>query len=243
MHTQCSRLFCTVLFLFPTSVRRNCHTRLPRSRAPSCTRTAYVRWRLAELRCWMPIRVHCSQCAGGFVHCDRPSSPSPNRFTAVDVDALPHLIFMLFPVAMSTVTGLFHVVGGLLIFPSALSIGICFGLIHSTHVTSSHNGYGILILVPGSFPSLFSILTCGVFPSLCLYLCWHYKTLHNMLSNLLGTTHIAEFHTLKRNVQHQRMTLAGKCMLWPELIGEAICPALQSREWDVFIYCLTLSYI
>ena len=54
-----------------------------------------------------------------------------------------------------------------------------------------------------------------------------------MLSNFLGTTYIAEvkalIRTLKRNIQHQRMTLAEKSMLWPELIGEATCPALQSR--------------
>ena len=47
--------------------------------------------------------------------------------------------------------------------------------------------------------------------------CYCYKTLHNTLSNFLGTTHIAEvkalIRTLKRNVQHQRMTLTEKCML------------------------------
>ena len=79
--------------------------------------------------------------------------------------------------------------------------------------------------------------------------CYCYETLHNMLSNIFGTTHIAEvkvlIRTLKRNVQHQRMTLAEKCMLYSELIGEAICPALQSRmQSEMFssiVSCSTIS--
>ena len=70
---------------------------------------------------------------------------------------------MLFPTAVLTVTGLFHDISSLLIFLSTLSIDVRFSLIHSSHITSSHNGYSILILFPGSFPSLSSILTCGVF--------------------------------------------------------------------------------
>ena len=88
---------------------------------------------------------------------------SYTQFATVDVDALPHLLFMLFSVAVLTVTGLFYDIGGLIIFLSTLSIDVRFSLFHSSHITSSHNGYGILILFPGSFLSLSSVLTCGVF--------------------------------------------------------------------------------
>ena len=71
------------------------------------------------------------------------------QFAVIDVDALPHLLFMLFPVTVNTATGLFHNAGGLLICLFTLSIDVHFSLIHSNHITSSHNGsssYGIICL-------------------------------------------------------------------------------------------------
>ena len=70
---------------------------------------------------------------------------------------------MLFSVAALTVTGLFHDVGNLLTFLSTLSVDVRFSLIHPGYITSSHNSYDILILFTGSFPSLSSVLNCGVF--------------------------------------------------------------------------------
>ena len=89
--------------------------------------------------------------------------PSYTQFAAVDVDALTRLLFMLFSVAALTVTGLFHDVGNLLTFLSTLSVDVRFSLIHPGYITSSHNSYDILILFTGSFPSLSSVLNCGVF--------------------------------------------------------------------------------
>ena len=57
---------------------------------------------------------------------------SYTQFSTVDINALPCLLFVLFSVAVLTVTGLFHDVGGLIIFLSILSIDVHFSLIHSS---------------------------------------------------------------------------------------------------------------
>ena len=60
--------------------------------------------------------------------------PSYTQFAAVDVDALPRLLFMLFSVAVLTVTGLFPDVGDLVIFCPLFPL--MFALVSFTPVTS-----------------------------------------------------------------------------------------------------------
>ena len=60
--------------------------------------------------------------------------PSYTQFAAIDIDALPRLLFMLFSVAALTVTGLFSDVGGLIIFCPLFPL--MFTLVSFTPVTS-----------------------------------------------------------------------------------------------------------
>ena len=88
--------------------------------------------------------------------------PSYTQFAAVDVDTLPHLLFMLFSVAVLTVTGLFPDVGDLIIFCPLFPL--MFALVSFTPVTS------LPVTMVTAFLFCFlvvflhsSILNCGVF--------------------------------------------------------------------------------
>ena len=108
---------------------------------------------VAELRRWVSSR--------NFIR--RFDLSSYTQFTAVDVDALPRLLFMLFSVAVLPVTGLFPDVGGLIIFCSLFPL--MFALVSFTPVTSLPVTMvtAFLFCFPGSFSFTLPFLTCGVF--------------------------------------------------------------------------------
>ena len=157
------------------SVRTDCNcSSRPRAQpyiAPRLTRgrpTSNGNLVVAELRRWVSSQISFVDFVRRF------DFPSHTQFATVDVDALPRLLFMLFSVAVLTVTGLFPDVGGLIIFCPLFPFMFAFvSFTPVTYVTSSHNGYGIFILFPGSFPSLSSVLTLWCFSSFfsILYLC------------------------------------------------------------------------